>query len=376
MLKVACDALQIEFKCSDSIKGNAGAVLHMQYQRGHASIHRDLTGRLGELRILCILERQRQQNLPQQDVSVLEALDWLEDQLNRCEQQLQKHKEMMERMEEEDDILFASNLEQQARTIADNLSALLKAVANRRSSIPGALSEEEAAQSEAMQGHLKVVAYRAIGEAAAAGGRAVGMLKSAEEQRPGDSTLPWSQQAEGSKLSQLPRLRSTDVAQMISAMLKQFENVHAAMRKPVHAKEQTQERRSSSDALIEELLRASRTAAETSAAFLNEAQFMWLHAQLNASLELDMQLSATLAQRATAAVGMAAGEQPKQQHWHVEVPAVDIQVFENLLEQFKNVEEDAQSATALNQMALAATRMKQAALKLTMFVDERQKQPR
>ncbi|CDJ36423.1 uncharacterized protein EMH_0084910 [Eimeria mitis] len=376
MVKSACDSMQTEFACSDAIRASATTVLHMQYQREHASIHRELAGQVGEVRILCVLERQRRQIHPQQDISLLKSFRWLEKRLYRGEQQLQKHKEMIERMEEADNIISASNVEQQARTVVDSLKALLKAASSSWNSIPGAVSGGEAAQSEAMQGHLTAVACRAIGEAAAAGGRAVSMLNAVEAQGLGDSTLSWNKEEEGIKQPALQRRVNANLAKLIADALKQVDHVNAAMRKPVDADEETQEGRSSSEILMEEMLRASRTAAKASEAFVHDAELMWLRAQLNNSLDLDMQLSATLAQRATAAVGMATGEEPTQQRWHPEMSADDIKEFKDLLEQFHHLRDGALSANALNERASAAAMMKQAALKLTVFAEERQEQPR
>ncbi|CDJ36335.1 uncharacterized protein EMH_0079260 [Eimeria mitis] len=376
VLKISHVAIQVESESSDDIRASATAVLHMQYLREHASRHRELEGQLEELRLLCILERQRRQILPQQDISVLKALDWLEVQLNRGEQQLQKHKEMLKRIEEADDILFASSLEQQAGTIADCLKTLLKAVANRRRSIPGVASEEEAAQSAVMQRYLKLMTLKTSQEAAADVARAGKIIQEMGMQQVGDSSSPFEQEEDGQKQPKLSPSRGVNVTKLIADAFRQVEDANAAMRKPVNAEEETQEGHSSSDVPMEEMLRASRKAANAAGNSLREAELMWLHVQLTNSLELDMQLSATLVEKAIAAVGMATGEEPKQQHWHVEMRPDDIKEFKDLLAQFKNVEEDAQSANALNERASAAAMMKQVALKLTMFVEERQNQPR
>ncbi|CDJ36451.1 uncharacterized protein EMH_0086100 [Eimeria mitis] len=374
-VKVVSDAVQILSRSSDIIRSSAAAVLRRQHQREHASIRRDLEGKLGELHILCKLERRRRQLQPEQDPSVSKALDCLEDQLNICEQQLQKHKEMIERMEEADNILLASNVEQQARTVVDSLKALLEAAASDRSSIPGALSGTEAAQSEEMQSHRTAVAYRAIVSAAAQRGKAIEMLSVAETHGPVDFILPWNRGGEGSKQPQPPRRVNAKLKKLMDKAFRQVVDANAAMRKPLNADEETEEGRSSSEILMEEMLRASRKAAKASEAFVHDVELMWLRAQLNNSLDLDMQVSSTLVQKAAAVVRMAEVEKDQMQRWGVEMSADDIQKVNNMLEQFKDLEEDAQSANALNEMASAAAKMKEAALQITTFVEECEKQP-
>ncbi|CDJ34752.1 uncharacterized protein EMH_0092610 [Eimeria mitis] len=375
MLKVARDATKIESACSDEIKAIATAALRMQYQREHASIHRELAEQLGKLRILCKVERRRRKLLPKQDVSVLEALDGLEDQLKRGEQQLEEHKAMVERMEEAEDIISSRDAEKLARRIGNSLEALLEAAASSRSSIPGALSEGEAAQSEVMQRYLKFVAMKTNRDAAAERERAVSILNKIDVQMPDDSAFPLKQEGAGQNQPPLSTLRSSTVTKQIFNAPRQVGDANTAMRKTVHAEEAKQESSSSSDASAEELLRAARTAAKASEAFGQEAEHMWLCTMLKNSVGLDMQLSVALAQRSTALVGMETGDvDQEQQRWHVEMPSDDMQEFGNMLMDFTNIQEEAQSANGLDQVASAAVAMKQAALKLTTFVAEHQGQ--
>ncbi|CDJ30526.1 uncharacterized protein EMH_0059040 [Eimeria mitis] len=375
IVKVAHDAMQIESEWSGEISDNAAAVLRMQYQRKQASTHLELEGQLGELHILCTLERERRQFELKEDVSVLKTLELLEEQLKRGELQLQKHENLMNRAKHAGNILSALKAEKQAVAVAESLKALLEAAASSRRSIPGVASEEEAAQSEAMQRHRTLVAYRTKQRAASHAKRAISRLKAIEMQISGDFASPSEQELKGKARPPLARHMSIKLAELVADKLKEVEDVNADLRKPVNTEEDTEEGNSSSAARTKEILRASQAAASAAVAFLHEAELMWLDARLKKSLEFDVQLSVALARKATAAVSIARGEEAQQQHDHIEMSAADIQEFEELLAQFNSGHEKAQSANGLNELASAAAGIKQVASKLTTFVEELQKQP-
>ncbi|CDJ35766.1 uncharacterized protein EMH_0100720 [Eimeria mitis] len=167
---------------------------------------------------------------------------------------------------------------------------------------------------------------------------------------------------------------STMLARNVADTLKDVEDAKAALHKPANAEEDTEEGSRSAAARTEELLGASQAAAKAATDSLNLAGLIWLNILLKKSLEVDMRMSTTRVREATATVRRAIGEEAQQQHEHIEMSAADIQEFEELLAQFNSGQEKAQSANGPNELASAVAGMKQAAIKLMIFVEERQKQ--
>ncbi|CDJ61239.1 hypothetical protein, conserved [Eimeria maxima] len=368
LIKSGHEAMHTEKMCLEEIRANAASVLFMSYQRKQEAEHRHLLDLFEQQRILYRMERERQLLLPRSDGKRDSALDKFEGMLRKGSQLLQQYSDAISRIAGSTDIIVAGNLERQAITIKEEVENLLKEAAATAESIPGVATSEELAKNTAMQRHLKSVALRTSEAAAEATERVASIMAALDVQMPAEAPFGWTQIGEENR-KQVPLTSlNPSVAKLVKEAMRHVE----VLRNSDIVLDEDQEAGGSAFSRTAELLQASQVAAQAAGALGDEAELLWLRAQLNDSLESDMQLSATLAWRAIAAVDGGEGE---RQFWRVELSPAEVLRFQDLVTQLNNCEQQARSLTGLKEAALAAAQMKDIACKLMSFVQDHQKLP-
>ena len=370
MIKAVDEAMQAQQATFEDIRVNSTTALVMSHQRDQEHLHREFKAQVDEQRVLCCLDEERQRGLPEPEKEVVEGLKWIQEQLEKADDLLKTHKELMDHTANAGDIVFASKMEVESRSVLNKLSEVLEGTAKKRRSLPGAITVDEAAHTKAMQRHLRLVALKTSEDAVAATERVAGIMAALDVQAPTAVSSMW--EALDGQRRNPESLMKPPFGRMIASVMKQVEDAKAAVRKP----DDDDVEGTTSVTRTMELVLAARLAAKAAAAFSHEAELMWLRAQLNDSVEADMQLSTLVGWKAMAAADPATGreDQPRQ-FWTIRMGAGEALNFQNMVSQLNAEQQKARAADGLNEVAAAAARMKQAAYALTAFVQQHEKVP-
>ena len=130
LLKGALEAAEAGRRSTFDLKAGVTAFMLSHFVREQVCQYRECRDLLEGQRLLCSVERQRQQSLAEKDTTVLETLDKLEGELDRGDQLLKRYYEEIENLLETTDIESAVFASKPAKGVGGELMSLVEAVSS------------------------------------------------------------------------------------------------------------------------------------------------------------------------------------------------------------------------------------------------------
>lgn len=359
-IKAAYDAVEMSKRSTVELASTASIVMMSHVVREQMRTYREYRDTLQERRALWRAEKERQQSLPVEDNAVLKELDAVDIELDKGERLLKMHRSKIEQLQKSRNILPAQEVAQQAVEVGQDLKTLLESVAFRMHSMIGVAKAEELGNGGAQKA-MKAIASRASEEAAAASKRVADILaevKLAERFLSASSGIVQVNE-QGDTMAKT--LVNSTLLKLLKDSLQQLgDNATAAASLLFNVA-------ASNSAEIATSVQKTTMATEE---ISREAEMLWLHAQFLESVELDMQLSARLAQRVAALAG--AQSIPGKTSVALKFSPSRKRQFESLFHRLTQTKATAMSQWSFGDLAATAASMKGAALGLVLMLEGHQ----
>ncbi|CDJ35741.1 uncharacterized protein EMH_0100440 [Eimeria mitis] len=279
--------------------------------------------------------------------------------LNKGERLLQVHQTEIEQLQKRDK-LSAQPAVQQAKEVGEELKALLEAAALRMHSITGIASAEESAQGVWGQKTIDAMASRARQDVKATSKRVTNILARVQL---GQLFLPQPDTTQIHKQEgvETKTIVNPTVLKLVTESLQQLRDNITAVAVSLNLSSEASETKTGLAAAAQRATVAAKELAE-------KAEMLLLRAQFLESLELDLQLSSRLAQRAAALAGAGAEDIQQANQVSVELPAPQKKQVGLLLHQVNTTKAKAMSQWTLVDLVKTAATMKGAGLGLALTV--------
>ncbi|CDI74137.1 hypothetical protein, conserved [Eimeria praecox] len=356
-LEGAVQAAQAGRRAIVELLDSATTLMVSHVTREQTNIYRECRDRLGEWKILSSIERLRHQSHPQENAAAtLAALDEIDTILKEGGQLLGKHKGEIEDLKRQMNIGSAQEASERAGCTGEKLTALLEAVASRMSLIPGIAGTTEGVSNPEVKRAVEEVASRAQREAATAFRRAAFVLKGKLDRGISQLLLSRTKQAQGNAEALKNRLTNSWILERLQRSL---EAVERQLERATQSRDAAAESEEDSDDPVKrmkKLVENARKADAEAEALLKEGELVLLQLQLLESLEIDVQLSVSIAHRAAALTQLGQHEEAvdpsRKQH------------TEALMKQVMALKEAARMQTELKGLASTAAALRAAAIHL------------
>ncbi|CDI79874.1 hypothetical protein, conserved [Eimeria acervulina] len=333
--------------------------------RQQVCMYRECRDLLKEQKVLCRLERQRQESLPQGDIATLETLDLIDKELKRGEQLLKAHREEIEQLHKKKDITSAEVAKEQAKEVGEELKALLATVASHMGSIPSIATD--ACENPEVRRLMEAVATRASKDAGAAAKKTKDILSMFQSRAiPTQSLMEIERMADHQEPVQ-DRLTNPSILQELEKSLEAArDRARLAYNDALAASARTKQYTGGDFNRMKKLVNDAQKAAMEAERILGDAETLWFQWQLVESMELDVQVSARMSQRAAA----AAERNQQQQEGDSEVSFARKKQFESLLKQVNALTSAVRAQSDVKALASTAAALKGAAMQLVVMVQD------
>ncbi|CDJ58019.1 hypothetical protein, conserved [Eimeria maxima] len=317
------------------------------------------------------------------DPAALQALDELEEKLQLAQQLLSRYHDAVNILNECAAIGPAQAASQQAQQVGQELKALLDVVTSLMGSVSSPKTTEAVADhTEDLQKVMENMASRAIQDAAAATRNIIDLHKRMESNKgPHESVEEAEQHQEKQEQAQQQQtgsaeeaLENVPIRHDLKAAFHRIERKAKVAFNQAFSASVSQKESSSNGAETSSMNRVltARKAATEAENLLGEAEMLWLQWKLIKAIGEDVEVSTSIALRATEALQQQQQELPHMRRGKIQSIAKRNKMADTLVKQLNDFTASIGSHSTLEDLAAAAAAVKGTAIALFSVVQENQ----